>query len=408
MSVVLRLLVVVPGDLSALTSHHEVYRSVAVDSHSYGAPAAFHGLANLHLSSSHQHDEHEDEHTSALDAFDALPQGKRNELSLNPKYEQQIDYTVETDTTSNFMTSPAPTSPPCPPGGYLEPSSHFFVSATDNPQSVLQSLYDLLRERQVDCEMCPDGWKMRGEAYRECARVEFLVRLFSTPSNARGEYAVEFQRRFGDGMVFHNLYAEVKKAWEGQQSAHSSPVHNRAVMSPLTCPPLDDQPDMQCCRQEQQTVLKCLLQMCKSECVDVKANAITALAEMSSKPEYKAAMLECGVVEQFIQCLGCTYSDVHRCALTGLANLVSCRRNRITCTAWMQSEKIKHAMCKLITSGCPQVVRECARSFAFIAETLKDQVKDDACFRHCVEKLMKSQDAQARMHAQKAAETLQG
>jgi len=153
-------------------------------------------------------------------------------------------------------------------------------------------------------------------------------------------------------------------------------------------------------------VLKCLLQMCKSECVDVKANAITALAEMSSKPEYKQAMLECGVVEQFIQCLGCTYSDVHRCALTGLANLVSCRRNRNTCTQWMQNEKIKHAMCKLITSGCPQVVRECARSFAFIAETLKEQMKDDMCFRHCVEKLLCSTDAQTRMNAQKAAETL--
>ena len=387
-----------------MTSQQEVYRSVAVDSHSYGAPSAFHGLANLHLSGPHQHDdEHDDEqHSSALDAFDSLPQAKRNELSLNPKYEQQIDLCTEIDSTA--MSSP--NSPPCPPGGYLEPSSHFFVPATDTPRDTLQSLFDLLRERQVDCVMCPDGWKMRGEAYRDCARVEFLVRLFSTPENPRGEYAVEFQRRFGDGMVFHNLYAEVKKAWEGQQSAHSSPSHGRSVMSALTCPPLDDQPDMQCCRQEQQTVLKCLLQMCKSDCVDVKANAITALAEMSSKPEYKNAMLEGGVVEQFIQCLGCTYSDVHRCALTGLANLVSCRRNWNTCTVWMQSEKIKHAMCKLISSGCPQVVRECARSFAFIAETLKDQIKDDQCFRHCVEKLMCSEDAQARMHAQKAAETL--
>ena len=399
-SAVIRSFVVRTGDLSALTSHQEVYRSVAVDSHSYAAPSAFHGLANLHLSNAHQHDdEHEDERSSALDAFDALPPSKRNELSLNPKYEQTIDYTVETSPEASF--------PPCPPGGYLEPSSHFFVSDADSPLSTLQSLFDLLRDRQVDCTMCTDGWKMRCEAYRECARVEFLVRLFSTPSNPRGEYAVEFQRRFGDGMVFHNLYAEVKKAWEGQQSTHSSPTHNRTVISPLSCPPLDDQPDMQCCRQEQQTVLKCLLQMCKSECVDVKANAITALAEMSSKPEYKAPMLECGVVEQFIQCLGCTYSDVHRCALTGLANLVSCRRNHQACTVWMQSEKIKHAMCKLITSACPQVVRECARSFAFIAETLKDQVKDDVCFRHCVEKLMCSQDAQARMHAQKAAETLQ-
>ena len=273
---------------------------------------------------------------------------------------------------------------------------------------MLQSLYDLLRERQVDCQVCNDGWKMRCEAYRECAKVEFCVRVFSTPCSERGPYAVEFQRRFGDGMVFHNLYAEVKKAWEVQfQLAHAaSPSHGRANLSPLTCPPLDDQPDMHCCRQEQQTVLQCLLQMCKSDCVDVKCNAITALAEMSSKPEMKAAMLECGVVELFIQSLGCTYSDVHRCALTGLANLVSCRRNAATCTIWMQSEKIKHAMCKLITSGCPQVVRECARSFSFIAETLKEQLKDDMCFKHCVEKLMCSQDAQARMHAQKAADTI--
>ena len=47
------------GDLSALTSSQEVYRSVAVDS--YGVQSAFHGLGNLHLSSAHQH-EHDHDH----------------------------------------------------------------------------------------------------------------------------------------------------------------------------------------------------------------------------------------------------------------------------------------------------------------------------------------------------------
>ena len=197
--------------------------------------SAFHGLSNLHLSNS-QHqldDEHDDDHTSVLDTFAALPQGKRNELSLNPKYEQQqLDYTV-TDTHNDNTADTA--LPPSAPGGYLEPSSHFYVSGIDSPQHTFQQLYHLLSEwEDVDCDMCPDGWKMRCEAYRECARVEFLVRLFHTPDNPRGEFAVEFQRRFGDGMVFHNLYAEVKKAVEKKLSmSHASPQHNNRAAAPV-------------------------------------------------------------------------------------------------------------------------------------------------------------------------------
>ena len=393
-----------PG-LSSLSAHQEVYRSVAVDSHSHGASSVFHGLGNLRLSGS-AYDRDVDQ-PSALDAFDMQPQGKRNELSLNPKHEQQLpDYAVHEVRACPEAQPPSAVPHPAP-GGYLEPSSHFFLPSDADPTETFSSLHSLLLGRQVDCTRCgQDNWKMRCEAYRECARVEFCVRVWSTPGDSRGEFAVEFQRRFGDGMVFHNLYAEVKKAWEGVQSAHSSPTNARMALSPLSCPPLDDQPDMQCCRQEQATVLGYLLSMCKSECVDVKCNAITALAEMSSKPEYKQAMLDSGVQDVFIQSLGCTYSDVHRCALTGLANLVSCRRNTNTCAAWMKSEQIAHAMCKLIKSGCPQVVRECARSVAFIAETLKDSLKDDQCFRHCVEVLQKSPDACARQHAMRAAETL--
>jgi hypothetical protein len=347
----------------------------------------------------------------------------KSELSLDPKHQLPVDDNNVAPASSSSSASTeaaaaaASSSPLPPPGGYLEPSSHFFVNSS-SPLSVLQSLLSILKSSGVDCGLMLPLFKMKCEAYRDCARVEFCVRLFAI-HDERGDFAVEFQRRFGDGMAFHNLYAETKKAFEQQTqaalnsaAADSSPAGAGAepppepiVLSPLRCPPLDI-PEMRCCKQVQCDVLKYLLAMCKSDCVDVKANAITALAEMSSKYEMKEAMLQSGVVDIFLASLSCSYQDVHRCALTGLANLITCRRNTNTCQLWMQKEKVAHMLCKLINSGCPQIVRECARSMELIAETLKDQIKDDVCFRHCVEKLLCSQDVQARQSALKAQETL--
>ena len=435
-----------------------MFRSIQLDGDSYASsPRSGISLANLRLA---DRGEAPQQHGS-LDAFDPFdfPQHSRKELSLNPKGDSHTadsdlldiapppvlrsssDFPASSSSTASTL-SPTPAhlsgSPVSPPGGYLEPSSHFFVNSS-SPAAVLQSLLSVLQTSGVDCQLHPECFKMKCEAYRDCSRVEFCVRLFAI-GDERGDFAVEFQRRFGDGIAFHSIYADTRKAFEqqtlqqqqspqtaeqqaAQQSASvsagssdqaytaSSPPPLSAApssgssSSPLRCPPLDI-PEMRCCKQVQCDVLKYLLAMCKSDCVDVKANAITALAEMSSKREMKEAMLQSGAVDIFLQSLSCSYQDVHRCALTGLANLITCRRNTGTCQLWMQKEKMAHMLCKLINSGCPQIVREAARSMELIAETLKDQLKDDVCFRHCVEKLLCSQDLQARQSAQRAQETL--
>ena len=342
----------------------------------------------------------------SLDGFDIpRPSGiKKIEPTLPDSSHPRLAFNMD-----NFSNCLQGMGPPTPPGGYLEPSSHFYTD--EEPVAVMQRVCAIMKEKRVDCEVMVGLFRVKCEAYRDCARCEFHIRLFSI-GDERGQFAVEFQRRFGDGMVFHNLYAETRKQFDVEQrrkegvavsSGPSSPTGSS--MSPLRCPPLDV-PEMRCCRQVKLDVMKILIGMCSSECVDVKANAITALAEMSSRDEMKESMLESGVADIFIESLCCSYQDVHRCALTGLANLIGCGRNTRTCQLWMRSEKVKHTLCRLIKSGCPQIVRECARSFELIAETLKDQVKDDVCFKHCVERLLCSQDAQTRESALRTQEAL--
>jgi hypothetical protein len=147
--------------------------------------------------------------------------------------------------------------------------------------------------------------------------------------------------------------------------------------------------------------------MCESDCVDVKLVALTALAELSMNPDYRKCMCASGIADVFINSLTCTYPDIHRTALTGLANLISCTTNVKTCKAFLQCDAAKQSLQALITSKCPQVVRECARSLAMILATLKDTVKDDDCLKHCVEQLSaQCQDSQVQQQMKVCTETL--
>ena len=365
-------------------------RSVAMDVQHWSTPDPL-NLGSLALS---------DAPAGSLDAFDRPHlQTKKAEASLPEHSFPRLAFNMD-----NFSNCLSGLGPPAPPGGYLEPNSHFYTR--NEPIVTMQAVCRIMKEKKVDCEVMVGLFRVKCEAYRDCARCEFHIRLFSV-DDPRGPYAVEFQRRYGDGMVFHNLYAETKKQFDNEQrkAEGSTSPPSPVSLSPLRCPPLD-MPEMRCCRQVKCDVMKVLIDMCGSDCVDVKANAITALAEMSMREEMKEPMLESGVADIFIESLCCTHMDVHRCALTGLANLIGCGRNTHTCTMWMKTEKVKHALCKLSKSECPQIVRECARSFEYIAETLKEQVKDDVCFKHCVARLLCSQDLETRESAIRAQQQI--
>jgi hypothetical protein len=89
------------------------------------------------------------------------------------------------------------TRPPEAPGGYLEPSSHFFTSST--PSDVFHCAIGVLQAQQVDMIVKQSKFKIKCTAYRSGARLPFVVRVFRVDD----KHAVEFQRR-SVSFVFSN------------------------------------------------------------------------------------------------------------------------------------------------------------------------------------------------------------
>jgi hypothetical protein len=304
-----------------------------------------------------------------------------------------------------------PTGMPIPPpGGYLEPNSHFFVNG--QPEDVLQFLLRVLNEKSVDWTICPNAYKLKCEAYRHSVRIEFIARIFhmqcpeAKPSDPP-RFAVEFQRRFGDGMFFFQLYQEIHDSFAPIEANACLKRRALRLQNPgmLECPELNI-PELKCSRQTTCDDLQALLEMSSSDCVDVKAMAIAALADMSANPEFKYIMLEKGCAELFIKCLNCTYGDVHRCAITGLSNLISCGKNKSVCNKILDEQPTIAAIEKHATSKCPKTVREAARAMSYLCNTLKLQVKDDDCVKRCIRSLVRSCDTQAREVAKHTLDTM--
>lgn len=388
------------GGLETLASGQDVYRSIAVEA--FGE-----SLEQLSLQQDH---ELTNRSIKACFSDFEFPSLSRNELSLDPKHDlnpkhdaYQSNNAFEQVQEEDMCTPSA--EPSTPPGGYLDPNCHFFINTP--PVEALNQMHDLLKQKNVDVEVWWPCFKLKCHAYRDCSSVEFYVRVFQTTEEQRAEhgrlYAVEFQRRFGDGMAFHQIYNDFKQSYISS-SPSNSPSN---TTNSLACPSLD-LPDMQCCKVQQESVLRSLMSMCDSDCVDVKAQAIMALAEMTctANCELKTAMFSLGVVQVFIRGLCCKYTDVHRCAVTGLANMISCRRNYQLCDGILSDAEALDSMSELIRTGCPQVVRECARSFAFLVDTMPDKVRNEPCVKSCVQALLSSEDSQAREMAQHVQTTL--
>jgi len=77
-----------------------------------------------------------------------------NQLNLNPKQSQanysESHYNPAEDkiTLQTHLIPSSASYPPCPPGGFLEPNFHFYVSS--DALDTLQQLVSLLRDASVD------------------------------------------------------------------------------------------------------------------------------------------------------------------------------------------------------------------------------------------------------------------
>jgi hypothetical protein len=322
-----------------------------------------------------------------------------------------IDWTDDSFTNSGR-------EPPAVPE-YLEPSYHYH--SISNPEKLLNELIMFLDSERIDMVVKDLKFKVKCEAYRNGARLTFVARVFAYPEqlDKPRRYCVEFQRRSGDVMHFSEIYRRGKQQFvmqglvEGEGPAEGNVLENSLFVpglfdmqkgfAPL---PFEDEVE----EDESKETIKCLFEMAASECVDVQAKSIEALAELA-RPDKKIQhlILEEGGLSVIFACIDSKFEDVHRCGISGLANLTSTNQGFDNVSDAVCEEVNKRglipALCQMsCQSTTPEVVRECARALYNIGEHLGNNFPVDC--HDSVEQLKLHSDDTVRTHAVKLMEAI--
>jgi len=178
------------------------------------------------------------------------------------------------------------------------------------------------------------------------------------PDEQGKRYALEFQRRSGCVLQFSDLWTKCKQIFQDtgfmiadKNVPSTKPLANIAV---------------QVTDAEIRQTLRCLLQMATSKCCDVKSQAIAALCKMTAEEQQKSLMIEEGCVEAFIDAVSCPDEDVHRCAVSALANLAHKRAD--VCKKFAEKNGVGRLR-TLAKSQTKEVVRESQRALALLDES---------------------------------------
>lgn len=291
--------------------------------------------------------------------------------------------------------------PPQPPGGYLEPAYHFF--SRTSPKTILDTIVAVLSSAGVDCALKQDRFRISCAVYSVGQRLPFSVRVFATHGFDR-RYAVEFQRRAGDVLLFNEIYRSARCALEasglveGGIRTKAAPLVSLDTLPPL--PPIDGNEAVDYNR----VTCKNLQNMAASKYVDVKCQAITALCDMTNNVTLATTsmMITEGVIDTLVAESRSDFEDVHRPAVTAIANLTFRRKD--VAEAVMSADGMK-SLLKLASSDTLQVVRECARCLSNIASCVGNRMDTDE-LRGVVRTLMCSEDVRARGHVHDLLATL--
>jgi len=218
---------------------------------------------------------------------------------------------------------------------------------------------------------------------------------------------VEFQRRQGDVIVFNNIYRSTKRALEAVSGLveRSEGSVKKAYIQPVVTdplPPLVESPSESL--SSTRDTLKSLLQMAGSKFSDVKSQALSALCDMTHNCSsvHTTMMLDEGAVRTCTDELKNVVEDIHRVAVTAIANL-TVRREDVG-NAILAAEGLP-SLVKLAQSETPQVVRESARALANLATAVGSRM-DDQELRGALRSLMCSEDPRARAHSLELRKTL--
>jgi hypothetical protein len=372
-----------------------------------------------------------------------------------------MNFPLTTSASTPFTQSayiPSIPEPPAITGGYLDPSYHTF--STCKPIKILQCLQTALTSLKIDYNVKPQKYKLKCVTYRNGCRIPFITRVFSTTNSCYAgdaaantnysivtsdvtkpvlksstceRYAIEIQRRSGCIISFSEIYRSILHHLEDNgiivcgsgngngdimdadtiaaQWTGSAGVKRARSNFSLACPPLnmdthdnnDASSPISCCIKEAKATLACLVQMSSSPCADVKAQAIAALSEMSrnANDEVLEMLVASGGLCTLIQAVEHSFEDVHRNALSGIANLTL---NNMEACQRVKAVGLK-SLYGLSHSKTAQVIRECARALANIGLTLGNDVIDHE-FRGALDKFCCSPDVVTREHAHRLAERI--
>jgi len=243
-----------------------------------------------------------------------LPSSKKSSSS----FVHRVPYDIQIQ--SSAFSKESPVEPPPVPGGYLEPFYHVvcYSKPTYLFDMILQTLQSLLKQKlicyAIDMETIAPKFKVKCVGYPPGElKLQFVCRVFRMDPDEQGKrYALEFQRRSGCVIQFSNLWTKCKHLFQetGLLADKSAPPKTLATIAGKVT------------EADIRQTLRCLLQMATSKYCDVKSQAIAVLCKMSAEEQQKSIMIEEeGCVEAFIAAVGCPDEDIHRCAVSALANL---------------------------------------------------------------------------------------
>jgi len=205
-------------------------------------------------------------------------------------------------------------------------------------------------------------------------------------------------------LLFNELFRSAKRALHASgliEGASGTPV-----MAPVPTPITDPLPpiDLPEAGDQLRDTFRCLLQMSQSRYVDVKAQAVAAICDMTKTNNLKTTSMilaEGGVAALVVEFTS-KFEDVYCPAITAVANLAF-RRDDV-CAVIMHGDNLKNLL-RLASSQTLQVVRETARCLSNLAACVGSRMDTDE-LRAVVRTLMCSDDSRARTHVHELLKTL--
>jgi hypothetical protein len=244
--------------------------------------------------------------------------------------------------------------------------------------------------------------------YREGSRIPFVVNIFRLDESG-SKLVVELQKRMGCSMQFSSIVHTVRKELgekgfvETDSEMSLSSLSSSSLMAPLPLPSesLDQQIDEQ---QAAESSVKSLMQMVESDFVDLQSKALDVLSHISTERKIQGSLSgSSDVIGKLVDCVKAKSEQLHRPALSTLANLVTKQRGSVAKLVYEKG--ICDSLLSSLSSPIPQVVRESARLLTNLSVALGSDM-DGEIVKTAVGKLASVSDPLVRSQTVRLLEVM--